>query len=208
MAECSTCCTSCDTCQLCDTGCQEGCDTCQGFCESNQTNDVGAFSFSACVVKDEIICPDACFETDYFNRKVWNEAVTRINEIYARGNTGEAGKGDTSPMTAVASQIKDSAENYITADDFIRIANAAGHTPDAGVAQDKVIYGSYFTSLEAAIGSMKFKSNQCDTCNSSCNIECDVCQSCDAACNGCDSECDCTDCCDCSEEAEEEEDNP
>ena len=28
-------CDGCDVCQLCDDGCQPGCDTCQGFCESD-----------------------------------------------------------------------------------------------------------------------------------------------------------------------------
>ena len=52
-----------------------------------------------------------------------------------------------------------------------------------------IIYGSYFSRLENAVANLKYKWNQCDTCNSSCDGGCNECQSCDSSCNGCNSEC-------------------
>ena len=193
--ECATRCTSCVRCQNCDEGCQGACDSCQGFCETNREDSNNEFTFSKCVAKDEII------GAEYFSRATWNEAITRINAIFAKGTgNGGNGKGVSRPYNAISSQIEaNSTDLFMTAEEFKRVATAANMEVDnTKIVKDQVIYGSYFSSLANAVAHLHYKSYQCDLCNSSCDVDCDNCQRCDSSCDGCDSECGdyCCDCCD------------
>ena len=193
--ECETCCTSCVTCQNCDEGCQGTCDSCQGFCETNREDSNNAFSFSKCVAKDEII------GVGYFSRDTWNEAISQINEVFSQGvGYNGNGKGVSTPYNAESSTISlNSTDLFMTAAEFKRVATAADMAVnDSLIAKDQIIYGSYFSSLANAVAHLHYKSYQCDLCNSSCDVDCDNCQSCNAGCDGCDSQCGdyCCDCCD------------
>ncbi len=195
--ECTTCCNrGCQSCELCNSGCQVGCDSCEGFCEVGAQNSRNGFEYSSCIQSGQIIG-----KSKGFTKSTWNEAITRINYIFRQGGARSSRKGCTSPTTASGSQISDfdSAnpnEDYLTADEFNRVANAAGCS--TRVQSNYYIYGTYFQNLENAVANLRYKSYQCETCNSSCDITCDVCQKCDEGCNGCDSECGnyCCDCCD------------
>ena len=180
--ECTTCCNSgCQSCELCNTGCQSQCDTCQGFCETYQNSSNG-FSFSSCVISGQLIGPGA------FDRGTWNEAINQINSVFGRGGQSNAS------WARIANNYTD---KFIFASEFNRVASAAGYS-NGGVAYDNLIYGQYYGSLENAIANLSYKPNQCDMCNTGCDLKCDSCQLCDGGCNGCDSECGnyCCDCCD------------
>ena len=187
-------CAECNVCQLCDTGCQPGCDTCQGFCESDQ-NSYNNFSYSKCVSSGQIICDNST----YFSRETWNEAIDTINNVFSKGRSSAGGrKGCTDPTNANDSKIsRNETDTHITAAEFERVASTVGHS-NKNVALNAVIYGSYFSDLAGAVAALQYKSYQCDTCNSSCDIECDKCQKCDTGCQGCDAECEdyCCHCCD------------
>lgn len=180
--ECTTCCNSgCQVCQKCDSGCQEPCDSCQAFCETGGQNSANGFSFSSCIASGEII------GVGYFDRTVWNEAITAINSVF---NEGSQQNASSSTISSCSSDL------FITATEFNRVSEAA--ECDVNVESEQIIYGSYYQSLESAIANLNYKEDQCDLCNIECDKTCNECEICDGGCDGCDSECGnyCCDCCD------------
>lgn len=226
-ASCNTTCQLCNVCQSCNTACNasSGCNSKQTFCSNKQVySDLinEDFSFSQCVAKNEIICK--LDEKNHFNRSVWNEIVTYINDAFDKGvspltdksdkKTGgiQAGsKGGSSGVTA------DTTNLFITATQFVKIAtaldNLGGHTTNDAVdtlsslktiKENDVIYGHYFESLEEYATSLKLKNTQCDDCNAGCNVTCNLCQKCN---EGCQDNCDAsshtkTVCCGCNTSCE------
>lgn len=180
MAEGSYCQDGCDYCtdRTCDTVCSDSryCQTCESFCEHQQISNNG-FTFSACVAKNEIIGNVVYYKngvrTKGFSRDTWNEAIERINAIY--------GEGDHS--NAAASQISlNNTDEFMTFDEYKRVADAIDFDYDSNIQKNAIIYGQYFKDLENAVAKMLYKSNQCDTCNATCNV-CETCQSCNKECD-------------------------
>ena len=167
-------CLSCIDCEICD-GCEVECESCESFCETGGQNSRNGFSFGKCVATGQVMTSD----NTGFSRTDWNNAINRINSVFRTG-----------AHNASWATISTTGATYMTADEFKRVATAAGYTSDNGkIYSGAIIYGSYFSRLENAVANLKYKWNQCNTCNSSCDGGCNECQSCDSSCNGCNSEC-------------------
>lgn len=156
-------CVSCDGCEGCNT-CQ-GCISCESFCENGGQNSRNGFSFGKCIATGQAITSD----NTGFSRTDWNNAINRINSVF------RTGVYDASWAT-----ISTTGATYLTADEFKRVATAADYTSDNGnIYSGAIIYGTYFSRLENAIANLKYKWNQCNTCDSNC----DDCVNCDGGCN-------------------------
>ena len=109
----------------------------------------------------------------YFDQDEWDRIISYINKARSKGNPSTGGTISLSSKSNVAP---------FSAKEFNRVSNKINSIE---VEQDKVIYGSYFDSLETAASAMKINKYACDgTCNAKCNGGCDACQSCNKSCNG------------------------
>lgn len=175
MAGCQTCdsCQYCVRCQSCNTNCNSsGCNTIQAFCSIGKQT-VGSFDFNQCVSSGETV---------YKFRTNWNRLITYINDAYEAGRKSNGG----------SSGLPSSDTNeFITAAMFNKISAALGGLGSTGPSRrvkgkstgdttEDVIYGSYFEDLESYANNLKYKTSQCDNCNTGCNVTCDRCQKCDS----------------------------
>lgn len=173
-------CNSCDTCQTCNASCNgpvNGCLQCEGFCQIDQTVSSwqGEFSWGVSVTSNSL----------FFSKSTWNKIIKYINKARAAGDTT---KGVTSGLKA----LKEDDNTFMTASKFNEVSSAlfnlggndSIHSKKIvyAVGSDErpegdIIYGSYFTNLADQANHLKYKSNQCDLCNTGCN-NCNECQNC------------------------------
>lgn len=185
MAGCQSCnagceskdsCTSCNSCEKCNRGCEK-CNTCQGVCQKSQafcsigSQYVGNFSFNQSLSQD----------SSFLTKANWNRLITYINRAYAKGDTRDGGDSGLPASDT---------NTFMTADMFNKVSAALGGLGSNGpsrrvIADESIIYGSYFEDLEDYADNLKYKSNQCDSCNTKCNVTCLGCQSCDTGCQKC-----------------------
>lgn len=175
QTSCTSCnsCQGCNNCQKCNAGCQVTCDVKQAFCAiGSQTyaGNVGRFSWSHCVAKDESIAPG------YFDKAAWDKIISYINSARQQGK-----KQNTGGTISLSS--KDDVDPFSAAE-FKRVAAKVNYSNSA-VTSGAVIYGKYFSELATAANNAKISSTACNQCNTDCNGGCDECQSCDAGCDGC-----------------------
>lgn len=166
-----TICSGCDSCLSCD----KSQTVCPQSCETFRLH-LGEFSFSISPTSNNSMCPNS----GQFNSSVWNEIYTYINDGYKIGSVVNSGKtltstGGFSPFTAA---------------EFNNVASEIGVST---VSPNSLIKGTYFQSLETAVGGMQVDPTACDNecnvfcmkCNSSnCDTttyccRCDTCQACD-----------------------------
>ena len=186
-------CQRCNSCHSCNTSCNSPagqCNTLQAFC-SIGAQSAGGFSFNQGVNKDNL----------FLTKTNWNRLIQYINSAYAKGATSNGG---SSGLPASDSNI------FMTADMFNQVSKALGNLGSGGpslrVVKDvNIVYGSYFSSLEAYANSLKLKTSQCDKCNVSCDATCDTCQYCNTSnCGSCNGSCQshsphsCSYCCSCN----------
>lgn len=156
-------CQTCNSCQDC-VSCQGTCNTSQAFCAVSSQK-VGSFSFNQCVSSGETVYK---FRTD------WNRLITHINNAYAAGSKSNG--GDSGLPSSDTNE-------FITAAMFNKISAALGGLGSAGPSRRvkgksngdstaDVIYGSYFEDLETYANNLKYKTSQCDNCNTKCNVTC------------------------------------
>lgn len=163
-------CNGCNTCQICD-ACEVDCEDCQSFCETGGQNSNNGFSFSSCITSGQAITPDGVG----FSRSDWNSAINRINSIFNEGR-----ESDASSYTILTTN-----DTYLKASEFKRVAGTVGYTSDnSNINSGSLIKGLYFERLENAIANLKYKWNQCDSCNAACDGGCNECMSCNSGCEG------------------------
>lgn len=180
---CETCegCDSCVTCQTCNESCngpEEGCLTCEGFCQIDQTVSswAGEFEWKEPVSSNSL----------FFSRSTWNKIIEYINKARA---AGDSENGATSGLSA----LEEDDNVYMTANKFNEVAtalfNLGGNDSDysqrtvyAVGSKEKpegdIVYGSYFEELEDQVNHLQYKSDQCNSCNTACD-DCDSCEGCD-----------------------------
>lgn len=173
MAGCQSCnnCQGCNSCQSCNTACNSvGCNTIQAFCSIGGQS-VGSFDFNQCVSAGQT----------FLTKANWNRLITYIRNAYAEGtkqNGGDSGLPASDTNT------------YMTADVFNKVSAALGGLGSTGPSRrvkaksatddGDVVYGSYFEDLESYANNLKYKTNQCDNCNTGCNVTCTGCQKCNS----------------------------
>ena len=169
-------CNSCVTCQTCNRSCNgvSGCLSCQSFCQTDQkvSSRQGQFSWGVSVTSDSL----------FFSRDTWNKIIEYINNARAAGTLSNSG------LTALT---KDN-NTFMTASKFNEVSSALFNLGGNDSAHSKktvyavgsnekpegdIVYGSYFTNLADQANHLKYKSNQCDLCNTGCN-NCNNCQGC------------------------------
>ena len=158
-------CQSCNSCEKC-VECEGTCDTLQAFCTIGcQTyGEYGTFYFSYRPTPGV-----GRMGPGYFDQTVWDQIITHINQMLAKGTKQNSG----SPMAYSLTQNV----APFTAAEFNRVAAAAGAGQPA--TKGGLIYGSYFTDLETAVNNIQqLSGNACDTCNIKCDVVCDSCQMC------------------------------
>lgn len=176
-------CRTCNSCQSCNTSCNTagGCNSAQNFCSTNQR--VGSFSFNQCHTSGQTV---QGFRTD------WNRLINYINTAYAAGRKQNG--GDSGLPT-------EDTNDFLTAKMFNAIAIALGNLGSTGPSRrvkgksngdttEDVIYGSYFEELETYANQLQYNSNQCNSCNLTCNSDCCSCQKCNVSnCGSCNGSC-------------------
>lgn len=169
-------CMACQNCELCQ-GCNSGCNTCQSFCENGHQT-VGSFSFNECVSQGQIL----------LHKTNWDRLITYIRNAYRKGslcNASEYRISDDLPQS--------DPNNVITADIFNKIAAALKNLTPAynrlSVNVGDVIYGSYFETLEDYANRLKYRWEQCNVCNASCDAMCN------GSCNLCNAGSEAVHCC-------------
>lgn len=161
----------CQQCDTCESGnhCSGTCNTCQSFCE-NGYQSVGGFSFNECVSQGERI----------LHKTNWNRLITYIQDAYDEGRECDASE------YGISSNLPSSDPNdYITADMFNKVAKALKTLTSSysllSVDVGDVIYGTYFETLEDYANRLKYKWDQCDRCNISCDVTCNSCNGCNGS---------------------------
>lgn len=174
-------------CDSCNMECQscESCNTCQTYCQSKQCPE-STFTFSKCAASGEIIGPG------YFDLPVWNEAISKINEIRTAANYGNGTTYEERTATHVTHTEFNAMKDILGATIYEDIDNKILKSPQEARKDIDIVKGVYFQSLELAVTKYNYLATQCDRCNSGCQ-SCDI--SCDALCNGCNG-CN-TECCQC-----------
>lgn len=165
MAGCQSCdsCQGCNGCQSCNTNCNStGCNTIQAFCSTGGQR-VGTFSFDQCVSSNET----------FLTKQNWNRLITYINSAYSAG-TQQNGGNSGLPTSDT--------NDFMTKDMFNKVSSALGNlgstTDKRQVEVNDVIYGIYFEALENYANTLKYKTSQCNNCNTGCNVTCNGCQKC------------------------------
>lgn len=153
MAEYLVECNKCNNCQTCDVGNQSTCSNhkCQIF-----SNRFGSFSFGACPISGNSMCPDS----NQFNVDDWNK-------IYDHLNKRTSLKGVDEYKTWVNSL---GLVSPFSAKEFNNIASKISGAPT--VSSGGLIKGEYFTNLANALNNLSIKATACDT---DCNVECETC---------------------------------
>lgn len=192
MSGCQTCntCQGCNSCQSCNSNCNDtGCNTIQAFCSTNVGQRVGTFSFGQSVSGDQT----------FLTKTNWNKIITYINNAYAAGggekgvDGGDSGLPESDSntfMTAAMFNLVSEAlcnlgkyeENTVDSVDgpSLRVKGMQVNNKGQITYEGDVIYGSYFEDLEKYANFLRYKTTQCDNCNSGCNVTCNDCQSCNA----------------------------
>ena len=203
-------CQNCDECQKCVEQCNSdgACNSSQAFCLVGGENfsDVAVFNFSPSPTN-----PSTYMGPGSFNKASWDAIVEHLNSMLLLGTTQNSAPNNDEWNNGY-SLSTDAAIAPFTAAEFKRVAYKTGYKVDgttysenqinSTIQSEGVIYGSYFTALENGINSLKFNSDACNLCNTSCNATCVVCQVCDtgvvdkctpgkicASCNACNSDC-------------------
>lgn len=173
-------CTTCNSCQLCNnTTCEVTCILVQAFCSPEGSGQsAGGFNFNQCVSSDQT----------FLTKANWNRLISYINNAYAKGSKQSGGD----------SGLPSSDNNeFMTAEMFNKVSNALGGLGSSGPGYNMeggpsgdIILGSYFVNLESYADALKYKTNQCDKCNDSCDVTCKECQKCNIEnCGACDNGC-------------------
>lgn len=178
-------CESCDSCEKCDSGCMKGdkcsgCNDCQSFCEDSHQK-VGSFSWGACTARGQ----------QFFKLSTWNSIYKFICNAYAEGTKKNGGSPGISSSGITQSSMR--------AVDFNAVSKAlnglGGHNGTAStVSPGDDLLGSYFSGLETAANTLKYKKDQCNNCNINCDVTCDTCESCDKGCEKCNNNGNCGRC--------------
>lgn len=168
---CNTCNGSCNSCNTCQ---GSYCLSCQSFCQVGKevvSSRAGAFTWGEGITTES--------GDRFFSLDTWKKIFTYINNARTAGTYGK----ETTEISMENSE-------YMTAADFNTVSNALfglGGNSETAVKKEvevgDIIYGTYFSILASQANTLKYKSNQCDRCNTSCNN----CVTCQTTCNTCQS---------------------
>lgn len=178
---CNSCvsCQTCVLCEMCHTTCNGtgGCLDCESFCLNGYqivSDRVGNFSWGVTTNNGD----------RFFDLDTWKKIITYINNARSAGSSSSSGLSSLSVNNTI----------YMTAKNFNDVSaalfNLGGNNssyPERTVNSGDIIYGFYFDELKDQANKLKYKSNQCDRCNTSCN-NCDECEGCNncQSCNMCE----------------------
>jgi hypothetical protein len=189
-----SCCDQCQTCDDCDGGSHGECNQRQNYCRTNQ-NAASVAGFSNPWGK--INSGDIIIEV--LPRDKYNKILDCIKAAYKKGS--ETGEGRDSGLTLTVEPEKTDFIHAEKTNEIIAAINALNGNVVQGVphlvADQHIVYASYFNAITDGLMKMQLKDTQCPYCVSGCNATCDNCDACDSCdtnacytcmtCNSCNS---------------------
>lgn len=171
---CYTCNVDCNKkCQACENSCDvKGCRTKQNFCSTNQSAEISFYDWNNAVTGKYI--------EDVVTFNNFNKLVQAVQDAW---DAGEEWHRSGCPATKVSynEEISAAALNNL-ARALWQLADSSSTYPS--VSRGDFIYGTHFSRLQNQANILQYHKNQCDVCNTSCDVKCDKCNTC----NMCDSE--------------------
>lgn len=182
--DCVNCSNKCNICIDCDTGDYKGCNEQQTFCTGSKMEGQLASAYVGAAGAPAISRDDIIYKV--LPQTKLNDLIDYLNK--AAAYTGERPSQDLAEGFPIAREDRE----FIYADKIQEIIDAmtnmdGGNSPGFTAVKDEVIYGSNFNSLMQKINSLKLHTGACESCITSCNVKCDICNECNVciSCNTC-----------------------